>query len=120
MEAIVILALLAIALVDGRIISVSEKDPGIQSAIDEAVDGDEILVYCGEYSENLRIDKSIVLKGIKNFSSIPVIVPDHGDNAIELLKNEITLSGFRILNDEGKVKTSLRLIQIITQYMTLN
>ena len=70
----------------------------IQSAIDDADDGNTIYVYSGIYYENLNINKSINLIGESKYSTII-----DGRKKSEVIKNtapinHLTISGFTIRN----------------------
>ena len=72
-----------------------EDFTGIQDAINNASDGDTIIVYSGVYYENVVVDKSITLKGIGH----PRV---RGGriirSAITLTADGITLVGFNATN----------------------
>jgi parallel beta-helix repeat protein len=66
----------------------------IQEVINNASDGDTILVYSGIYYENVVINKSVTLKGIGQ----PVVDANSSDSAITLTADGITLVGFNATN----------------------
>jgi nitrous oxidase accessory protein NosD len=70
---------------------------GIQDAINNASDGDTILVYSGIYYENVVVDKSVTLKGI----GYPVVDANGSDSAITLTADGITLVGFNATNSSS-------------------
>jgi len=72
---------------------------GIQDAINNASDGDTILVYSGVYYENVVVDKSVTLKGI----NLPVVDAGGEGNAIMLCADGITLVGFNATNSESSI-----------------
>jgi parallel beta-helix repeat protein len=65
-------------------------DKRSQEAINNASDGDTILVYSGVYHENVVVDKSVTLRGI----GYPVVDANGSGNAIALTADGITLQGF--------------------------
>ena len=67
---------------------------GIQDAINNAKDGDTILVYSSIYYENVVVDKSVTLRGIGH----PVVDANGSDSAITLTADGITLVGFNATN----------------------
>ena len=67
---------------------------GIQDAINNASDGDTIIVHSGVYYENVAVDKSVTLRGIGQ----PVVDARGWGNAITLTADGITLEGFSITN----------------------
>jgi parallel beta-helix repeat protein len=67
---------------------------GIQDAINEAKDGDTILVYSGVYYENVVVDKSVTVRGIGH----PVVDANGRGSAITLTADGITLVGFNATN----------------------
>jgi parallel beta-helix repeat protein len=70
----------------------------IQSAIDAASSGDNIFVYNGTYFENVNIGKSIKLQGQDMKSTI--IDGEGNHNAVNIISDGVTLSGFTINNSE--------------------
>jgi parallel beta-helix repeat protein len=70
---------------------------GIQDAINNAKEGDTILVYSGVYYENVVVDKSVTVKGIGH----PVLDANGSDSAITLTADGITLVGFNATNAGG-------------------
>ncbi len=67
----------------------------IQSAIDNASDGDTILVLQGVYYENIIINKSVNLRGTNKDK---VIVDGQGDNVIFISANNVTVSNLTVQN----------------------
>ena len=67
---------------------------GIQEAINNASDGDTIIVHSGVYYENVVVDKSVMLKGIDH----PVVDAGGEGRAITLTADGITLVGFTATN----------------------
>ena len=66
----------------------------IQDAINNASDGDTILVYSGVYYENVYVNISVTLRGIGH----PVVDGGGKRNAITLTADGITLAGFNATN----------------------
>jgi nitrous oxidase accessory protein NosD len=66
----------------------------IQDAINNASDGDAILVHSGVYYENVVVDKSVTLKG----NDQPVVDACGEGDAIRLNADGITLVGFTAAN----------------------
>ncbi len=71
----------------------------IQDAIDNASEGDSVFVYSGWYTENILINKSIVVRGQDKNTTI--IVGDNGSEIIKIRDCQIELSGFTIQNYNG-------------------
>ncbi len=67
---------------------------GIQEAINNASDGDTIIVHSGVYYENVVVDRSVTLKGIGH----PVVDAGGRESAITLSADGITLVGFTATN----------------------
>lgn len=70
----------------------------IQDAIDNATKGDVILVFAGNYIENIIIDKQIALIG--NGSSECFINGDGVENVIEITSDGVNISGFYCSNGD--------------------
>ncbi len=67
---------------------------GIQDAINNATDGDTIIVHPGVYHENVVVNKSVTLKGIGH----PVVDTKGSGSAITLTADGTTLEGFTATN----------------------
>src|SRR5659263_7479 len=62
----------------------------IQTAINDASNGDEIHVYSGTFYENVKVNKKLILSGI----GMPVVKARGSGSAITLSADGITLEGF--------------------------
>jgi parallel beta-helix repeat protein len=76
----------------------------IQDAINNASNGDAILVYSGTYYEYVDVNKQLILRGIDDGSGMPVVDVHGYENgtvsrsAITLSANGIVLEGFKAIN----------------------
>jgi len=70
----------------------------IQNAINDAEDGDTIIVYPGIYYENIIIDKSINLIGKNKYNT--VIDGNYRGDVVKITRGEVKLSGFTIRNSK--------------------
>jgi len=69
----------------------------IQSAVDKASNGDEILVYNGTYNETITINKSISLIAVEKNSTIIQYIGNETDKTvIEISADNCTIDGFFI------------------------
>ena len=75
----------------------------IQWAIDNASEGDRIVVRSGFYRENVVIDKRITLKGWDTGNGKPVIDAGGNGSAILILSNNVTVMGF-VVNNSGHLE----------------
>jgi len=69
----------------------------IQEAINNATDGDIILVYYGTYKENVVINRTLNLTGIE----MPVIDGMNKGDTIKIEADNCTISVFKIINSAG-------------------
>jgi parallel beta-helix repeat protein len=70
----------------------------IQSAIDDANDGDVILVQSGVYRENLNVNKQLTINGENTGGGKPVIDAGGDGNGISLNADEVTVQGLGVTN----------------------
>ena len=70
----------------------------IQSAIDDAKDGDVILVPSGVYRENLNVNKQVTLKGEDTGGGKPIIDAGGDGNGISINSDAVTVQGFEVTN----------------------
>jgi nitrous oxidase accessory protein len=80
----------------------------IGDALEEADDGDLIEVRGGKYKEQLRIDKSVHLKGINK----PVISISKGD-IVEISGTDVIFEGFTLTYDSPELSSSDTAIRIL-------
>ena len=71
----------------------------IQDAIDASSPGDTIFVYNGKYTENIVINKNIILTGENKENTI--INSSSNQNIINISANNIEINGFTIEKTEG-------------------
>src|SRR5690606_18571371 len=69
----------------------------IQDAVDNATNGDTVLVYPGNYTENVYVNKELT---ITSLSENPVDTIIHAanseDNVFNIIADNVTISGFGI------------------------
>jgi|GEM_PF-609752 len=68
----------------------------IQDAIDNANDGDTILVQSGTYYENVNVTKQLILRGIDDGGGKPVVDANGIGSTITLISRSSTLEGFKV------------------------
>lgn len=72
----------------------------IQSAIDNANDGDTIIVYSGVYTEKVYVDKELTIISKSNETIIQT--PDSESYVFHISTNNLTIDGFRISGNKWK------------------
>ena len=102
---IFIIALFTIIAVktDAKTVNVPDDYPTIQRAIDNAKDGDTILVSPGVYRENVVVNKRLNIIGEEPEKTI--IDGGKNEDVIKITGSEITINGFTIRNS-GKLKST--------------
>ncbi len=70
----------------------------IQAAINAASTGDNILVYSGIYTEQVAVNKQLILLGMDNGGGKPIVNAGGTGSAITLSADGITLDGFVATN----------------------
>ena len=73
--------------------------PSIKSALNDAVDGDVILLCAGSYPEKVQIEKAVTIKG-PNSGEPAIIVGPEGDSAISIRNDNVTLSWITVESDD--------------------
>ncbi len=90
----------------------------IQEAIGSSSDGDIIQVQGGMYPGNISISTEIVLEGVGHE---PVIVDGFGSrHAIDVLRDNVTISGFTIRNTERGIRITSNMVRITGMYFESN
>jgi len=67
----------------------------IQEGVNDAADGDTVVVYAGEYVENVDVDKSITLEG-EGVDVVTVRAADAGDHVFEVTASWANIRGFTV------------------------
>ncbi|MDD1694304.1 MAG: protein kinase, partial [Methanoregula sp.] len=70
----------------------------IKDAVDWSIGGDTIRVESGTYTDNIRLDKKLILIGVDSGGGAPVIIPSKTGNVVEILADGCTVQGFTIQN----------------------
>ena len=84
----------------------------IQQGINQAVEGDTVLVKKGIYKEtNIIIDKSIILLG----ENLPTIDGDNKGEIIKIVANNVTVDGFKIMNVGTSYTSDFAAVRVIKQ-----
>jgi len=109
---------------DGNTLYVGGLGPNnyttIQSAIDDAVDGDTVFVYddSSPYNENVKVDKSITLKGENKETT--VINGSGGEFVVSLSSDKVILSGFTVQYYGNNSNLTYSLISIQSHYNVIS
>jgi parallel beta-helix repeat protein len=82
-----------------RKIVVPDDFTKIQNAIDNATPGDTVYVRAGVYTERLLINKSILLMGENNATT--VIESSQHEDTITVMADNVTVSGFTVKSGEN-------------------
>ena len=72
----------------------------IQEAVDEAQDGDTILIYSGDYSENIQVRKRVTITG-EDRDTTRITGKDNA-YVLEILHDGVNLSGLSIVNGDTR------------------
>ena len=96
----VILFLLCSSMAFCEIIKVPSEYSTIQEAINNASPGDTLLVSDGTYSENLTVDKELIIKSVNGYNQTSV-VGYHSDHIFEVTAENVTIEGFTIFIDSA-------------------
>ncbi|MHC1575104.1 MAG: hypothetical protein ACXQTY_04805 [Candidatus Methanogasteraceae archaeon] len=73
----------------------------IQEGVDDADDGDTVVVYAGEYVENVRVGKSITLRG-EGADVVSVTAKVMGDHVFEVTADYVNIIGFMVTGATGE------------------
>ena len=68
----------------------------IQEGVDDASDGDVVIVYAGEYVENVDVDKSITLEGAGVVTVTAADAADAADHVFEVTADYVNIRGFTV------------------------
>ena len=69
----------------------------IQDAVNNANDGDRILVYTGTYTENVNVTKKLIIKSESgNPDDTIVLAADPGDHVFYVTADNVIISGFGV------------------------
>ncbi|MDF0591842.1 right-handed parallel beta-helix repeat-containing protein [Candidatus Methanocrinis natronophilus] len=94
-SAVIVLALAGLSCSTTIVVAPGDR---IQSAIDDAKDGDVIVVPSGLYRENLNVDKQVTLKGEDTGGGKPIINAGGDGNGISIISDAVTVQGFEVTN----------------------
>ena len=94
-SAVIVLVLAGLSCATIIVVAPGER---IQSAIDDAKDGDVIVVSSGVYRENLNVNKQVTLKGEDTGGGKPIIDAGGDGNGISINSDAVTVQGFEVTN----------------------
>jgi len=83
----------------------------IQEGVDDAADGDTVVVYAGEYCENVDVNKSIRLEGA-GADVVTVTAVDASDHVFEVTADWVHISGFAVKGAMGNWQAGIRLSRV--------
>jgi parallel beta-helix repeat protein len=75
----------------------------IQEGVNDASDGDTVIVYAGVYVENVDVNKSITLRG-ESADVVTVRAENIGDHVLEVTADYVNISGFAVTGATGHEK----------------
>ena len=82
-------------------IYVPDQYPTIQQAIDDAADGDLIIVRDGIYTENVKVDRYSTIRSENGSESTIVIAEDPNESVFEVTADHVKIIGFKVLGARG-------------------
>ena len=82
----------------------------IQSAINNASDGDLVYVYNGTYTENVEVNKQLTIRSISSDPANTIVnASNPSDHAFEVSADYVNISGFAVQNATGSGKAGIYL-----------
>ena len=82
-------------------IYVPDEYPTIQQAIDNASDGDLIIVRDGIYMENVKVDRYSTIRSENGSKSTMVIAENPNESVFEVTADHVNINGFKVLGARG-------------------
>jgi len=93
----------------------------IQDAVNNANDGDRILVYTGTYTENVNVKKQLIIKSESgNPDDTIVLAADPGDHVFYVAADNVIISGFGVTGANGTGKHGIHLEGVVACAVTNN
>ena len=92
------MSLLSTDIASADTICVPDDRARIQWAVDNATDGDTIIVQDGTYSENVDVNKRLVIRSENGAESCIVDASDPHDHVFEILSDSVVINGFTVRN----------------------
>ncbi len=88
----------------GATITVPGDHATIGAAVAAAADGDVINVSPGSYTENVVVDKAVVIRGVQgsDVTSVTTASTGHAESVFWIQASDVTISGFTISGATGK------------------
>jgi parallel beta-helix repeat protein len=68
----------------------------IQSAVDAANDGDEVIVKDGEYIENIGVNKTVSICSESGYTATTVVAKNSSDNIFYVTADKVRIEGFSL------------------------
>ncbi len=68
----------------------------IQGAVDAASNGNTILVSSGTYTENVDVDKQVIIRSENGYGSTTVVAVNASDHVFDVQADYVTIDGFTI------------------------
>ena len=85
----------------------------IQDAVNNANNGDTILVYSGLYNENVYVDKELTIKSNSNNPSDTIVqATNSSDHVFNVTINNVTINGFNVTGATGHLKAGIYLYRV--------
>ena len=72
----------------------------VQDAIDRASPGDEIHIERGRYVENLKVDRTLTIKGI----NLPTIDGSNQGDTIRVIGEDVVIEGLKVMNSGDSLR----------------
>jgi len=82
------------------VIYVPDDYPTIQSAVDNATAGDEIIVRNGTYKENIIVDKQLTIRSENGYKNCTIKAKKVSNHVFTVWSNSVSISGFKVLGSE--------------------
>ncbi len=79
----------------------------IQAAIDAASPGNTILVASGNYTENINVNKSVIIQSVNGANVTTVQAANSTDHVFEVTADNVTIALFKIRGASGQDKAGI-------------